>query len=78
MAESPLASLDYGRASSRPASLRRCASAGALSSLSGWRSGAGDNSPRVGRLTLEERRLRILRYQQKRLHRVWDRKVKCA
>lgn len=60
--------------------LRRSASTGALSLLSrepgeGAPPG-GEGPPRLGGYTLEERRARILRFQQKRTARNFDRKVK--
>jgi len=44
------------------------------------RSGAGleDGIYRIGKYTLDERRLRILRYRQKRNERNFDRKIKYA
>jgi hypothetical protein len=81
-----------GGTASRPSALRRVHSTGDLSVYSftdGLRFQAGlgeegaleamdDGVYRIGKYTLEERRMRILRYRQKRHERNFDRKIKYA
>jgi hypothetical protein len=70
----------------RPMSMRRVYSAGDIQTLNGMQGGLGgsaspsfdDGNYRVGKYSMEERKIRIHRYQQKRTQRNFNKKIKYA